>query len=273
LYAEQLERIQRVLAGAFRQFVPLTERDDLREELVAIVSGNERLSPAEQAEIYREQFWLRHRDALWADYPGLRHLLGEDAFEAMLRAYLLARPPDSWTLRDLGNHIVAFADGYDSFAPEVAAVARDMARFELAFVDVWDGPEATPIDLAAVEAVAPAAWPGARIVLHAAMQLLPLMHPVHTIRTKLRSGEDAPRELPCAPIFVVLWRGKDKKVHYRAIPAAEHALLASLRSGRTLGEACEAAAAVATQPEKLGASISGWFRRWTERGWITAIEV
>jgi hypothetical protein len=264
--------MQRLLGEAFRQFVPLTERDDLRADLQAIVSGNDRLSPAEQAEIYREQFWLRHRDALWADYPGMRHLLGEHAFEAFLRAYLLARPPDSWTLRDLGNHIAAFAETYDAFPAELAAIVRDMARFELAFIDVWDGPEQASIALAAVEAVPPAAWADAKLVFHPVLTLLPLSHPVHLIRTKLRAGEEAPRELPCAPLYVVLWRGSDQKVHYRSIAATEHALLASLKSGQSLGAACEVAAALAEDPAALGASISGWFRRWTERGWIVAIE-
>ena len=44
----------------------------------AVIAGNDRLTPEEQAEIYREQFWLRHRDVLRDDYPALRHLLGEE---------------------------------------------------------------------------------------------------------------------------------------------------------------------------------------------------
>lgn len=269
MYAAQLERIQRTLAAAFRQFVPLTERPDLKEELTAIVSGNERLSPQEQAEIYRGQFWLRHRDALYEDFPGLLHLLGEDAFEELLRAYLIACPPDSWTLRDLGNHLATFAKRYD-FDPAVAGAARDMAAFELAFALVWDGPDAAPVALERIEAIPADAWANARLQLHPVLTLLSLSHPVQHIRTDLKA-KAPPREILPAPTFVALWRGGNGRVHYLGIESGEHALLTSLRDGATLGEACDRAASASDDPAGLASKLQRWFKSWTRRGWIVDV--
>ena len=113
-----LATIQGFLGETFRGMTPLGDRPDLHAAIAAIVAGNDRLTPAEQAEIYREQFWLRHRDVLRDDYPALRHLIGDEPFDDLVRAYLEACPPRSYTLRDLGDRLAEFARSYDRFPPE-----------------------------------------------------------------------------------------------------------------------------------------------------------
>lgn len=271
MYAEQLEAIQRFLGDAFRQFTPVDEQSGLSEGVARIVRGNDRLTPHQQAEIYRGQFWLRHRDALYEDYPGLAYILGEEPFEQFLRDYLLACPPDSWTLRNLGNRIARFAADYAGFAADKAPLAKDMAVFELAFIDIWDGPHTEPLQLAKVEALPPDKWVGAKIAFHPLLTLLVLEHPVHELRTKVRADEEPSLDVARAPTFVALWRGDDQRVHYRGISAAEHALVESLRSGDPLGVACDRAAERADDPSELAAALQGWFRGWAVRGWIADV--
>ncbi len=272
MYAEQLDRIQRILGDAFRQFTPIGERVEIADDVKSIVRGNDRLTPLQQAEIYREQFWLRHRDALYEDYPGMVYILGEDPFETFVRSYLLACPPDSWTLRDLGNRIATHAAEYDGFPADRADLVRDMATFELAFIDIWDGAGRDPIALTAVEAIPPEKWISARMTFHPLLTLLALSHPVHTLRTEIRGdGYPVVADVPKEPTFIALWRGEDERVHYRGIDAAQDALVRSLRDGDTLGAACEHAATRTDEPETLGANLGGWFRGWAKRGWIVVV--
>src|SRR5262245_25140949 len=72
------------------------------------IAGNERVSPAEQLEIYREQFWLRHTDSLVEDFPGLSGILVQDDWDRLVFDYLERFPPDSPTLRDLGARLPNF---------------------------------------------------------------------------------------------------------------------------------------------------------------------
>jgi hypothetical protein len=67
------------------------------------VTGNDRLLPVDQVEIYREQFWLRHSASLVEDFPGLGGILGQDDWERLIEEYLEAVPPVAYSLRDLGN--------------------------------------------------------------------------------------------------------------------------------------------------------------------------
>lgn len=272
--AEQLERIQSVLGDAFRQLDAFDDGENLATEVSKIVSGNDRLTPLQQAEIYRGQFWLRHRDSLYEDYPGLLYILGEEAFERFLRDYLEACPPDSWTLRDLGNHIADFADTYDGFRPERATMARDMCRFELAFIDIWDGQNVEPIALERVQAIPADKWVTAKIVFHPLLTLLTLSHGVHDIRTKVRADEEPDLdEVKTEPTYVALWRGADERVHYRSISAPQHALVQSLRSGDTLGIACDSAAATTEDAAHLAGQLQSWFQGWAKRGWIVDVVV
>ncbi|HEX6278201.1 MAG TPA: putative DNA-binding domain-containing protein, partial [Polyangiaceae bacterium] len=57
------------------------------------VAGNARVSPVEQLEIYREQYWLRHTGSLVEDFPGLGGILAQSDWERLVEEYLVAHPP------------------------------------------------------------------------------------------------------------------------------------------------------------------------------------
>jgi len=254
----RLEQLQHFLADAFRRSEALSDDDDIAGEIRAVVAGNDRLTPRQQAEIYREQFWLRHIDALREDYPALRYLLGDEAFEQLARDYLTACPPDSFTLRDVGDRIATFADSYAGFGDH-AGPARDLARFELAFVAIFDGADAEPISLEQVQAIAPEAWPSTVLSFHPLLTVLELSYPVHRIRIGLKDEQQPSRQLQPEPTFVAMWRGDDLKVHYRTISQDEAELLACLRDGASLGDALT---------EDVADELQGWFKGWAMRGWI-----
>ncbi len=259
----ELAATQTLLGGLLRQFQPLGEHE-ARAAIRELVAGNDRLSPEEQAEIYREQFWLRHRDSLYEDFPALAYLIGDDAFEALARAYLAAWPPRSWTLRDLGDKLADFAAGYDF--PAEGAAARDLIRYELAFVPLFDAAAAAPVELAKVQAIAPDAWERARVVLQPAFVLLDLAHPVHAFRDAVKDGKQPERRIAPARTLLAMWQAADLRVHHRELEPGEMAVLAALREGLPLGAACARAADAAE-------AIERWFSAWARSGWVVDIQV
>ncbi len=95
-----LASLQERLATLVRQTEPISDQKQSLELAEAIATGNLRMTPAEQVDVYREQFFLRHIGSLREDFPTVERLLGDDAFEAMCTAYLTAMPPTSFALRD-----------------------------------------------------------------------------------------------------------------------------------------------------------------------------
>jgi hypothetical protein len=272
----ELVALQAFLGAAFRRETPIVDDPEVARAAGVHVAGNDRLTPAEQADIYRQQFWLRHFDALAEDYPGLAALLGGDAFDDFVTAFLTANPPRRPSLRDLGEGITTFAEGYAGFAPEHRAAALEMIRYENAIVDVFDAAEPPPLDAAKLAALPEDAWERARIVLHPQLVRRKLAYPVHTFRIAARAAADAGDEAPPFPapreVHLALFR-RELTVSYEELPAEAFALLEALGQGEPLVPACNRLAGTLGEAEAaaLGANIGPWFQQWTGWRWIVDV--
>jgi hypothetical protein len=263
--------LQRFLAGALRRDAPIPDDAALATATSEHVAGNDRLAPAEQADIYRRQFWMRHGDSLAEDYPGLRALAGADVFDALVHAYLGAHPPRTPSLRDLGADIVAFAEAWDGFPSSLRAAALELLRYEHAFVDLFDGAEPPPLDPRKLD-LPPEAWEHARLVLHPRMARFALEYPVHHYRRAAAAGEELPAAPEPAPVSLVLFR-RDLQIRYEEVEPQALALLEALAAGLPLAPACERVAA-GLDPEASAAfegKIGAWFQAWTAAGWIVDV--
>lgn len=281
-----LASMQRALVGLLRGGSPVAEDAGSATLAQQIASGNDRLSPAEQVDVYREQYLLRHLDVLREDFLTLEHALGDALFEALATAYLQAFPPRSFSLRDLGVDLPRFVDEVAPWSED--PLLADLARVEWAFVEAFDAANAPPLELATVAAVPDDAWPSARLVLQPSVQRLALRYPAHEARLAVRSaasvegargegGEGAERTAivrPApSPTYLVVFRGKDR-LRCLAVDAEAYALLDELARGTALGDACERVASTfdassASFEEKVGA----WFQQWTALGWLSRVEL
>ncbi len=268
-----LLEVQVFLTHALQRAEPLADDPDLARACADVAAGNDRLTPAEQVDIYRRQFWLRHEDSLREDFPGLAYVLGDALFEDLVRDYLRAHPPSSASLRDLGHAMSAFLAVHTALPAERADLARAMARYELAFIDVFDLAEPPPLDSARLAALRPEDWERAVLVLSPVVQRLTLSHPVHHLRKAVRTGETPPLPAP-GEVHVALFR-KDLVVHFEELEPAQQALLDALDAGAPLAAACARVADGKTEEEAgaLAASIGTWFSRWASWGFIAEVRV
>lgn len=278
-----LAALTRQLTRMFTAGAPLADDAELAGLCREHVAGSERLTPAEQADIYRRQFWLRHRDALREDYPALAHVLGDDGFDAFARAYLAAHPPASFTLRDLGRDVAGFAGAHEGFPPALRDLARDVARYEHALVDLFDGASPPPLDPAKVTNMPADGWSTARIVLHPLLALVRLGHPAHVLRSELKQGLSPALPAP-RPVRLAVFRGADLTIRFEELDPQAFALLDALGRGVPLVPACEEVASRAQEPagteaqgagEGAGAALAervgAWFQRWTSWGLIVDV--
>jgi len=142
----ELDRILLFFAEQLGKRRALPKDAALSERARGVVCASGRLSPVERLEIYREQFWLRHTASLVEDFPGLSGILGQGPWQTLIEGYLDAYPPRSFTLRDLGLDLPEYVAA-QHWLPE-HALCRDMARLELAYLEIFDAPDAVPLDAA-----------------------------------------------------------------------------------------------------------------------------
>jgi len=131
-----LEQLQRAVFDVVRQ--PLTEDERMREHTLdgrstktiaeEIVKPNDRLTSVERLEIYNRVYWFRLLSSLADDFPGLREVIGQKAFDKVLLGYLTEMPSVSYTLRDLGSRLEAWLRAHPEFIASNERMALDMVR-------------------------------------------------------------------------------------------------------------------------------------------------
>jgi hypothetical protein len=152
----------------------VTARDDVaaiaardaeaRAAVDAMVVGDERLSAVERLDLYATMYFVRIHDVLRDEYARSVAVLGGEAFHALVTDYLQACPPAHPSLREAGARLPGFVTGH-ALAADRPWLA-ELARLERARLEVFDGPDATPLSLdapgaraGAVRGAAPVADP------------------------------------------------------------------------------------------------------------------
>ena len=265
-----------VMARLLRSRRSLLDDDEARHFAERAVAGNARVSPIEQLEIYRRQFWLRHTESLVEDFPGVGRILGQAQWERLVEEYLEVHPPSSPTLRNLGEHLGRFARSREWLpARELAA---DMAELEWALIEAFDAGAHAPLDPRALATIPENAWPTVRFAPHPTLRLLASSYPVlDALREAIaaeRRGEAALEphvNLEPRATFLAIYR-KDLVVQRVELDALEHALLSRLCRGDELEKACEEAAReLGITLELLSERLAGFFQDWASRGYFVKV--
>lgn len=272
-----LSELQAWMAQLIRHDQALPESQALRELAGLHFTGSGALSPVEQVDIYRQQFWLRHEAILDEDFPGLSAWLGEQQWKSLRESYL--RQPESQTmsLGELGHRLAEHIGGLPPF--ESQGLCVDMARLEWAYQEAFGAADDSPLTEDALAHFSSSDWEGARFRLSSALRLLRLDHPVHDLRRSLRDApesDDPESERGTAagalgPLHLVVYR-RERELWDKVVPESAFLLLQELARGRSLVDACGAVLRRHPAAEQLfEEELSAWFALWTRLGWIVGV--
>jgi hypothetical protein len=288
----RLAALQRTMARAVMQPLTSTERmqntapdgKSMRAYASRFIKPNDRLSSFERLEIYNRQYWFRLLSSMIEDFPGLRAVLGDRKFEAMSKAYLVDCPSQSFTLRNLGARLETWLRKHPKWAGPKQELAIDIARLEWADIEAFDGKAEPPLR---PEELGADAGPDLRLKLQPYISLLDLKYPVDDLLLEVRKEDEdtdfasnafqekhkrkrvtAVAKLKPAEIFLAVHRVEDS-VYFRRIEREEFVILSSLRAGKTLGKAIEAAFRKNRIPAgERAESVQKWFQNWAALGWF-----
>lgn len=284
-----LDRIQRWMQAAIMHPDGIAEgmrSDEARKHIDAgsaeeVVTRSKALTAEERLAIYGNAYYARLLECLREEFPATAHALGEETFDAFAHAYLQHYPSHSYTLCVLGANFPRFLTETrpprEEGEPEVSwpEFLADMAAFEWAFSEVFDGPgaEGEPaFDEARIRAVPPGRWPEAKLVPVPCLRLLTLRFPVQDYYADVRA-EKKPSLPPPAETRLAMTR-RNYVVYYYTLSPTEYRLLGALAGGKPVGEAIEEVVrSEAADPDHLAANLHDWFRSWAARGFFRAVEL
>lgn len=182
--------------------------------------------------IYARMYASRLYDTLAEDYPKLRVALGEECFDGVILRFLRAHPPSSFTLRDAGLELPAFLRDAEG-AP---AWAADLAALERARIEVFDGPDATPLTQDEVAALGDD-LPGLVLAWVPSSMVVSLAWSVDDVWSAIEDGEPFSEPTPDARV-VLVWR-RDVAVLHRTLDEDEGRLAPQTAAGVRFSELCE----------------------------------
>jgi hypothetical protein len=253
-------------------------------EVEQVVTRSRALAALDRLEIYNRAYFARLVECLREEYPVLLHALGDEAFDSFAVGYLYEHPSRSYTLNHLGTHFPRYLEESrpTSLRVQVGGAPRpnwpdfliDLARLELTFNEVFDGPGVEGQRLLEVERVLqvpPARWPEARLVPVPCLRLLALRHPVHRYFRAVRKKRKPPIPRP-VETFLAVTRRRYVVRRYQ-LSRLQYVLLDELVAGQSVGEAIEKTAeAAGSELDELADHLREWFRNWTAEGFFQAIE-
>ncbi len=268
----ELSELQFWMADLLRRRRSLARSDAMTALAALHFTGNAHLTPVEQVNVYREQFWLRHTTALAEDFPGLGGVIGQADWERLVEDYLIDYPPTSFTLRDLGHRMAEHVERAAWLSHH--ELCCDMARLEWLYVEVFDAADAPPLDASKLRSLDEDALGRARIVLHPALRLLRASYPVVELRRRIRDQPDAHAAIPeREPQNLVLARDQARSLTSDVLSDGAFALLVALSEGVPLVAAAERAVQEHPAEERtVEASVGTWFEQWGRRGWLVDVE-
>jgi hypothetical protein len=294
----KLLKLQRTMARAVMQ--PLTASESMqrrapgggsmRRYAARFIKPNDRLTSFERLEIYNKQYWFRILSSMMEDFPGVRAVLGERQFDAMSKAYLVANPSRSFTLRNLPSQLVPWLRKNPKWAGKNPKLALDIARLEWADVEAFDAkakPALQQEDLSGGDAETVTAPAKLKLTLQPYIRLLDLSYPVDDLLLEVRKEDEdtdfasnafterrkrkrvrAVAKLKPAKIFLAVHR-IDNSVYFRRLERDEFAILTALRDGKTLGAAVASAFQKSPVPsDERAEKVRNWFAAWATLGWF-----
>lgn len=235
-----------------------------------VVRPSARLTPTGRVGIYHAMYLLRMEEALASDYPALKHFLGEDRFEDLVRDYVQVYPSRSYTLNRLGDHLPEFLRNSPQLEPHGFLV--DLARLELAATEVFDAEETPALDEATLTGLRTEDWERAVLRPVAAFRMLTVRHNVHEYARSVKDDSHQHPRPRRREGWLVLSR-RDYAVYRLELTQEAYALLAALVAGEPLGTALARGLDRAGRGRAAEERLFRWFRDWMAAGLFGALEL
>jgi hypothetical protein len=215
--------------------------DDAAAAMLAPCIGPDRLN------IYRNTFVVGVTNALRLGFPAVYRLVGADFFDGAAAIFVARHPPRAAWLDRYGSEFPAFLR---EFPPAAALIyLADVAALEWAVNVALRAPDAEPLDLTRLAALAREDQARVCFVPNPCLGLVSAAHPADAIWRAVLDGDDAALlaiDVQAGSVHLVVER-RESGVAVTRLAQPAWRFAADLCAGRPLEEACAAAADIDAQ--------------------------
>jgi hypothetical protein len=237
-----------------------------QQRIVAAVEGSPDVPATLRLAIYSEAYRLRLTEALASTLPRLQALLGKEQFAEAAREYIELCPSSYPSIRWFGERMPQLLQKTFPAQPWLA----ELATWEWSVAAAFDGPDADPVGIETLAAIAPEQWPTLTFRFHPTVQVLAMRTNAPVLFKALSADDPLPEciELDEAQSWLI-WR-EGLKTQYRSLEPDEAAALEVMRSGGSFEMLCDALCAW-HEADAVPAQAAGLLKRWVVEQMIVGV--
>ncbi len=229
------------------------------DDVLAEINDSEKENRTVLFGVYRNAYVLRLVEFLATDFEYLHAYLGDENFGELARAYIAENPSPHRNARWYGAKLAEFAAATKPWSAHKEI--GEIAAIETALNDAFDAPDVTPLDMAALGAVATEDWPRLVFSPHPSTRRLDLDTNALAIWMAVKNDSEPPKpEHTDKPEKVLVWRTElTSKV--RALADDEAMMWDEMARGVPFGTLCELLATywdAETAPARAAGYLQGW---------------
>lgn len=234
-------------------------------------------------EVYAGGYAARITESLKEVYEAVRHVLGDGMFGRVAHAFAGTRPSRHYDLGLAGRDFGIFLK--NARVTEKLPFLPELAQLEWRIAEAFHAYDSAPLAAGAMNAVAPEDWERLIFSFRESVSLFRSAWPVVDIwRARHTPIEDFDLDILHRPQCALVHRS-GFRVACEVLEAEEFWVLQQLKSGRTLGDVLDEAAAELESraqaspqaqgltPEEAILPLEVWFGRWSSLGLFTSVHL
>jgi len=218
------------------------------------IRAKEKFAPRDQLAVYVNAYRFRLFDVTGEDYPVLKHFLGDDDFNRLIKDFVNSAHSEHF---NIGRYAVNLLDFLKNQGPG-GEFAVELAVLENAISQCADGEESTALQPEHLAGMTAEKFMDSVLYPRTALQLFAFKYPVNAYFRAVMEGQ-SPKPPTLEKTHLVVFRHEDT-VWRMDLEDAEYALLGELFAGKTIGVALGAI------DESATANIFECFSRWMRNG-------
>jgi len=231
-------------------------------DVVETIAPPPRGDATQRFRIYTDGYRIRLQKAVEADYPCLKHYLGEQVLHVLIADYVEQTPSKHF---NLDRYPIIF----NSFVYQHSTdqVAKEISLLESTIASVFMMEDSIPLDASYFSSLAPEEFGRMLLRPRKASRLLQFEHLANSYLTEFRAGEmlQSPEPLPQ---YLYVYRHQNTVQRYE-LPHAAFLLLQCLFDGHAVEQALEKVTSGHEElTETIAANVQAWFQEWISKGFF-----
>lgn len=223
---------------------------------------------ADQLGVYLNAYRFRLHNVTTDDYPVLRHYLGEEVYDQLLRDFVNVAQSDHFNIGRYSAKLPEFLARH----PARDAFALELCALESAIAQLGDPAETEPLTPEHLAEMTAETLMEAVLYPRRALQLFAFNYPVNRYYRAVKEEENPTAAPAPEQTFLAVFR-HENIVWRMDLGETEYHLLAKLFAGVPVGEALEQLQRDTHLPEEeLLTNLSEWFARWMRNGLLATHE-